>query len=246
MAFRLSSHKKNGQRTKSVLIEGKEALIGSSDKADIQLQTPEGSAISISENNGSLTITVKGVTVSIKGKDISDGSVSAGSGTQFECLEQSFYVTVVISGDPTPRKKGYLSALALALIWTLLGIQLIVPIWLPYKITGHKVKGRNVLIENCSKGLDDLRKKYTKKKGDLGSSSQINRDIINRLSDEVEQMAWVFRNAGEFMSKSELLQLEKDIMSYNLILAEVKNTGSVSVEPVTIENAVRNLLKTEQ
>ena len=171
--------------------------------------------------------------------------MTIGSGAQFECAGQQFYVTVVISGNPTPRRKSHLSTLALTIIWSLLAIQLIVPVWLPYKITGHKVKGRNVLIENCSKGLDDLRKKYSKKKSDIGRASQIHRDIINRLSDEVEQMAWVFRNAGEFMSKSELIQLEKDIVSYRNILSKVQSTDAVTIEPLTIENTVRNLIKSE-
>ncbi|MCM8538946.1 MAG: hypothetical protein NE328_01605 [Lentisphaeraceae bacterium] len=246
MAFKLSSHKKNGQRINSVLIEGNEATISNSESADIQLNIPEGTSISITEKNGSLSIRSQGISTTVKGKEISDESTSIGSGAQFQCMEQDFYVTTIISGEPTPRKKGYLSGLALTLIWTLLAIQLIVPVWLPYKITGHKVKGRNVLIENCSKGLDDLRKTFSKRKGDLGNASQINRDIITRLSEEVEQMAWVFRNAGEFMSKSELEKLELDIEAYFKILNNVKKTDAVTIEALKTENAVRKILKTEQ
>ncbi|MCM8526350.1 MAG: hypothetical protein NE327_07535 [Lentisphaeraceae bacterium] len=246
MAFRLSSHKKNGQRIETVLVDGNEASISSSKTADIQQDIPEGSSLKISENGDSLSLISKGIAVTVKGKEILDESIVLGIGAQFQCMDQDYYVTKVISGDPTPRKKGYLSALALALIWTLLAIQLIVPIWLPYKITSHKVKGRNVLIENCSKGLDDLRRQFSKRQKDLGNASQINRDIITRLSEEVEQMAWVFRNAGEFMSKSELEKLEQDIEAYFKILNNVKKTDAVTIEPINTENAVRNILKTQQ
>ena len=245
MAFRLSSHKKNGQRISSVLIESGEAAISSDSSADIQQDLPENSSITITETSTGLSLQANGIKVSVKRKDIKEDSISIGSGAQFSCLDQDYYVTVVISGDPTPRKKGYLATIAVTLIWALLAIQLIVPAWLPSKITGHKVKGRHVLIENCSKGLDNLRAKFKNERKDIGSYSQIHRDVILRLSEEIEQIAWVFRHAGEFMSKEELEKLEKDIGEYKNIIGQVRKAQAVDVDPLTTEKAVKKLLKSE-
>ena len=245
MAFRLSSHRKNGQRISTVLKENGEAKISCDSDSDIQQNIPENASIAITESGNSLSLKVEGVVVNVKGKDIQDESITIGSGAQFTCAEQDYYVTKTISGEPTPRKKGYLSTIAITLIWALLAIQLIVPAWLPSKITGHKVKGRNVLIENCSKGLDILRAKFRKERNNVESYSQIHRDVILRLSEEVEQIAWVYRHAGEFMSKEELEKLEKDIGEYASIIGEVRKAEAVDVEPLTTENAVKKLLKSK-
>ncbi len=246
MAFRISSHTKTGQRIDTVLIESTEGTIGNSDSCSLVFALPEGSLIKISEKSDKLTLSTVGVEIEVKGKTLKGSSLEVGTSAQFKYKDQSFYSTIVLSGDPTPRKKSYLSTIALTLIWSLLAIQIIVPIWLPSKIKVHEVKGRNVLIENCSIGIDNLRSNLKKSKSGIDQRSQIHRDIMARLSDEIEQIAWVFRNAGELMSKAELETLENDIQDYNKILHQIKNTNSVQVKPLSTEKAIKQILKSSK
>lgn len=242
MAFRISSLHNTGQRIDSVLIDSSEGTIGSSANDSLVFELPAGAVIQISEKAKSLTLSTKGVEVEVKGRKVKDSSMELGSSAQFKYKDQDFYTTVVLSGEPTPRKKSYLSTIALALMWSLLAVQLIVPLWLPSKIKAHEVKGRNVLIENCSIAIDDLRNNVNKHRSSIDQRSQIHRDIMSRLSDEIEQIAWVFRNAGELMSKAELETLEKDIEDYNQILLKIKKTNSVQVKPLSTDKAIKQIL----
>ena len=80
----------------------------------------------------------------------------------------------------------------------------------------------------------------------MDKKSQIHRDIMARLSDEVEQIAWVFRNAGELMSQAELEQLENDIKDYQKILKKIENTDSVQVQPLSTDKAIKQILKSSK
>ena len=242
MAFRISSHTKTGQRIDSVLIESAEASIGKSDSNDLVFNLPGDASIKITENSKKLTISSKGIELNVKGKTLKDSSMEVGSSAQFKYLDNEFYTTIVLTGEPTPRKKSYLSTIALTLMWTLLAVQLIVPLWLPSKIKVHEVKGRNVLIENCSIAIDNLRNNVKKSKSSIDKQSQIHRDIMARLSDEIEQIAWVFRNAGEFMSQAELETLQKDVKAYNKVLQQIKQTNSVQVKPLKTDKAIKQML----
>jgi len=246
MAFRISSHTHTGQRTDSVLIESSEATIAKSADSDFTFDLPDGASISIKESSNKLTISTQGAEAEVKGQKLKDSSLDIGTSAQFKCQGQEFYTTIVLSGEPTARKKSYLSTIALTLIWTLLAIQIIVPIWLPSKIKVHEVKGRNVLIENCSMGIDILRNNVKKTKSTMDKKSQIHRDIMARLSDEIEQIAWVFRNAGELMSQAELEQLEKDIKDYQKILKKIEKTNAVQVKPLSTDKAIKQILKSSK
>lgn len=246
MSFRISSHKNSGQRIKSLLIDGQSAQIGADDSCEFQFDLPEGATVTISEENGSLSICSKNIEVSVKNKSLKDTAMVIGTSAHFSIGEQEFYTTVVLSGKPTPRKKSYLSSIALTLIWSLLVIMLVIPIWLPYKIKIHHVRGKNVLLENCASDIDTLRKKIKDDRKELSEISQVHRDIMVRINEEVEQIAWVFRNSGEFMTKEELEKLEKDVASYLAILKKVKKTQTVNVKPLSTDEAVKQLLKTDK
>ena len=243
MAFRISTHTHTGQRIDSVLIDSGEGTISCSSDSDLKYDLPEGSFIKLAESSNKLTISTSGVEIEVKGQKIKDTSLELGTSAQFKYKDQDFYSTIILSGEPTARKKSYLSTIALTLIWTLLAIQIIVPLWLPAKIKVHEVKGRNVLIENCSMGIDTLRNNVKRSKSSIDQRSQIHRDIMARLSDEIEQIAWVFRNAGELMSKAELEKLEKDIQEYQDILKKIQKTDTVQVKPLSTKAAVQKILK---
>lgn len=246
MSFRISSHKNSGQRIKSLLIESQSVQIGADNSCDFQHDLPEGATVTISEENGSLSIFPKNIEITVKNKPLKDSSLSVGTSAHFSIGEQDFYTTIVLSGKPTPRKKSYLSSVALTLIWSLLVIMLVIPIWLPYKIKVHHVRGKNVLLENCASDIDTLRRKIKDDRKELSEISQVHRDIMVRINEEVEQIAWVFRNSGELMTKEELEKLEEDVASYMAILKKVKKTQTVNVKPLSTDEAVKQLIKSDK
>ena len=124
----------------------------------------------------------------------------------------------------------------------LLAIMIIVPAWLPYKIRVHDTRDRNVLVDTCSKGLDDLRHFLRDEMGKIDNYSQIHRDIVTTLNEEVENMAWAFRHGGDFMSSDQMSKLQEDISKYKETVKKLRKTKAVSVTPLDANQVINSVL----
>ncbi|MCM8538259.1 MAG: hypothetical protein NE334_20120 [Lentisphaeraceae bacterium] len=242
MAFRISEITTNGERLQSVLIEKDSAVISSDKNADLKVDFPNPkSSIKVTTGAYSCKLEPSKIEISTKGEVFKEGIKDVGQGADFTCGDHSFYVTMIQDRSKTEFKKGHLATLAVTLSWIVLAIQLIVPLWLPYKIVTHEAKGRNVLVETCSERIDNLRNTMRKSGSDISGKSIIHNDIVVQLKDEVEQLTWTFRNAGEFMNIQQLEQLVVDIEKYEAILLKLEETEIIDVEPVKAETVIQGL-----
>ena len=241
MAFRVAKLKPNGERIKSVLVNKSQALLSSSDDAVINVDSKPDNYVKITEENGSCRLEAKGIDVLFREKVISGETISLGTGSEFCINEQRFYATIVNDGSSTEFKKGHLATVAIVLTWSLLLIQIFVPAWLPFKITSHTSEGRDVLVENCSTSLDQLRHLLRKTGDKISSISPIHSDIMNNLNDEVNKVTWTYRNAGEFMSSDQLQTLIKDIKRYEDVLSQLENSKVITVNPIDENKLIKGL-----
>jgi hypothetical protein len=224
MAFRISLLMKSGQREKSLLFEKAEALISSSKDADMQVDLAEKGSLLVRETSYGCTLETKGLTVKFKDQKISNGSLSLTNGGQVEISDREFFITPVKAVIPIRHKKSILASLAFTLSVCMLILQVAVPLWLPSKIMSHTVKGREILLESTSKRLDDLRSHLSKASEGIEKISQTHRDALFHLNEEIEQIAWVFRNGSEFMTSQDLEQVLVDIALYDAVLRKLPTT----------------------
>jgi len=240
MAFRISKIKSSGEREESVLINNKEALISSSKEADLKADLPENSSIKICETSSGCTLIPTSASFESKGQVI-DKQFVIGYGGEFKLGEQLFYVTVTRENKLTEFKKGHLATVALLMTWSLLAIQIIVPVWLPYKITSHKVEGRNMLLEKCSTQLDSLRRNIKNNKKAMTQISPIHNDVMNNLQKEVDQISAIFREGREFMTTEQLKVLEEDISLYNKTIKKLLKSSVIEVAPLNPDKVIEGL-----
>ena len=241
MSFRISKVGKNGAREASVLVECNKGSISSDASSSLQCNIPEGHSLTINFNGNLLTVAPTGGNLTIDGKELSGPSESRTS-LEFFFGNSHFYITKVIEDKICKRKKTYLSSFALTIIWVLLAIMIIVPAWLPYKIRVHDTRDRNVLVDTCSKGLDDLRHFLRDEMGKIDNYSQIHRDIVTTLNEEVENMAWAFRHGGDFMSSDQMSKLQEDISKYKETVKKLRKTKAVSVTPLDANQVINSVL----
>jgi hypothetical protein len=241
MAFRISIIKSSGERQESVLIETKQALIANSDDAQLKVNFPPGTSIEITEKSSTCTLTSTQIPVLIKGETFENTSTSIGSGSDFSAHDINFYVTIVRANQLTEFKKGHLATIALLLTWSLLAIQIIVPIWLPYKIISHTVEGRNSLLEKCSTELDRLRRSIKSNSSAMTKISTIHNEVMANLKKEVEQISSIFRQGSEFMSAEQLKQLLDDIALYNAMIQKLLKSSVIEVNPVNPDMVIKGL-----
>jgi hypothetical protein len=241
MAFRISKIGKKGTRIESILVEGLCAEVSSSADATLQTEMAEGASVKIESKGTKLLLSVVGTVLKVNEEVISE-SIIVRNSTDFSCSGSDFYVTNVINEEICRRKKSFLSVFALTTVWSLLALMLIVPAWLPYRIRTHENKGRNVLVDKCSGGLDKLRRRVKKEMKDLEQYSQIKREVMTSISEEIEQISWVFRNSGDFMNQQKMLQLEKDIQLYNDVLKKIKGTDAVIIKPLNSRQTLKSIL----
>jgi hypothetical protein len=240
MAFRISHTGKNGNRLKSVLVNESTAIISSKSDAELQVELPADVSIKIEQMQGEFKLTADGAPITIAKQQNSE--VKVRNSSDFSCCDQSFYLTSIIDETQTPRKKSLLSAFALTTVWSLLAIMIIVPIWLPYKITVHEQKDRNVLVDKCSKELDILRDVLKGSINKSDSYSQIHREILVSINDEVEQVAWVFRNAGDYMNQEKMIKLESDISKYLAVIKSLKKAEAITINSLNADKVINSLL----
>lgn len=241
MAFRVAQLKANGERIQSVLMDQGEVTISASPKADLNVKLTPDTYIKIKEVNKLCILEIRGLRVNYRNKTVSDGEVCIGTGCEFTCGDERFYATVVNDGSLTEFKKGYLANAAIFLTWSLLIIQIVVPAWLPFKITSHTAEGRSVLAENCSIGLDDLRRFLRDSGKNISSISTIHNDIMSNLKQEIEHIIWTYRNASEFMNAEQLSQLLNDIEQYKKVLKELENSQVIKVDPIDSTKVLKGL-----
>ena len=241
MAFRIAQLKASGERIQTALISQGAATISASPDADLKVDFKADAFLKIKEENKLCKLEVKGLTVNYRNHTVSDGKFCLGTGCEFTCGDDSFYATIVNDGSPTEFKKGYLANAAIFLTWSLLVIQIVVPAWLPFKITSHTAKGRSVLAENCSSGLDQLRNSLRDSGKDISNISPIHNDIMANLKEEIEQITWTYRNAGEFMTAEQLSQLLDHIEQYKFVLKELKKSQVITVQPIDSGKVIEGL-----
>lgn len=243
MAFRISILEKFGQRSQSTLITKGQAVIGAGKDCDLVCPKLGSGTVTISETNGKLTLQPNGIELSHKESSWKNEAKTIGSSANFVVANQQFYATMIINEEPSPRKKSYLATLAICLVWTFLALTIIIPLWLPQKIQSQHVRSKFVLLENNANKLDLLRKKVKDQQKLANNNSQITRDIFIKINEEIEQLAWVFRTNGSNMSKKQLEQLEADLADYEQIINNSIKTEKINLTPLSIDDAVIELIK---
>ena len=81
-----------------------------------------------------------------------------------------------------------------------------------------------------------------KEMNSLQEYTQIKREVMTSLSEEVEQITWVFRNSGDFMSHEKMLKLEADIQRYNNTLGKLKDAEAIVITPVDPRKVLKTIL----
>ncbi len=247
MAFRISILEKSGQRSQTTLIEqGQNGVIGATKECNLVCPELGSGKITISEIDGKLSIHPIQVLVSSKETSWTNEAKVVGGSTLFTVGNQKFYATITISNEPSTRKKSYLAALAICLIWTFLALTILIPLWLPQKIQSHKIRSKFVLLENCATQIDTLRRKIKDQQKLISEQSPVQRDILSKITEEVEQIAWIFRSNGEYMSKAQLENLEKDLSEYEKLILHSMKTQQINLSPLSIDKAVETLIKSTQ
>ena len=231
MSFRISTVKDNGSRESSTLIENEKALISASSDSDLICSLPEGVSITVSETAAGITLQPSGTSLLLNGSE-KDGEVNIRGGSDFEACGIHFCITKQIGIESTPRKKTFLSAFGLGMVWILLGVMVAAPFVLDAKIKTHESKGVYALFDKCSNYLDELREIMKGEMSRLSEYTQAHQDIIRALNEEIEQMAWAFRTGGSFMNEEKLAKLEKDIQRYRRAVKRLRKSDSVKVTPL--------------
>ena len=98
-------------------------------------------------------------------------------------------------------------------------------------------------VDKCSRNLDLLRKELGDKKVD--TYTPIQKDILLNLKEEVEQIIWTFRNAGEFMNQQQMVVLEKDIIRYFDVVQLLDEAAAIKVDPLDATNIIKALMSAE-
>jgi len=241
MAFRISLINDHGHRLQSVLIKDKPAIISNKSDADLQVDLPAGTEINVHEEETVCHISVQGV-VQFNDQVLENSSAQLGTAAEFSSNGLKFYVTGIHTGNIVKRSKGHLATLAISLVWILLTIQIAVPVILPFLITSHEVKGRNVLLETCSSKLDMLRAILKESVKNSKDFSSIRRDMLSSLNSEVDQVIWTFRNGSDFMSLQELQQLTIDIAKYEQITGVINSGEAIGLEAIKPDSVLKTVL----
>ena len=242
MAFKISQIDDNGTRILSTLVHEKAALIGSTADSTLRVEFPEAVSINIQQDDKRLFLSIAGAPIIFKGKEHTD-KLEIRNSADFSCCDLQFHITCQIDQKITPRKKSYVATFASGMVWTLLVIMLAMPMILPYTVKAHVQGSRSALVDKCSRNLDLLRKELGDKKVD--TYTPIQKDILLNLKEEVEQIIWTFRNAGEFMNQQQMVVLEKDISRYFDVAQLLDEAAAIKVDPLDATNIIKALMSAE-
>ncbi len=97
------------------------------------------------------------------------------------------------------------------------------------------------MVEQCSSGLDALRRRLKTSYDKISSISNFHNDVMSNLKEEIEQITWTYRNAGELMSAEQLSTLLADIAKYQDILSKLESSKVISVEPINTHKILQGL-----